>query len=45
MRDLFIVTLLCLTAAIVADQVWLGGKYSNAIKREIGLDVGSARRQ
>ena len=45
MRDFIIVVALCLAAAFVADRVWLGGKYTNAVTHEFGLDMSSANRR
>lgn len=45
MRDVIIVTVLCLVAAIVADHIWLNGKYFSKAKQELGLDISAARRQ
>jgi|tagenome__1003787_1003787.scaffolds.fasta_scaffold12641903_1 hypothetical protein len=45
MRDFIIVVALCLAAAVVADRVWLGGKYTNSVKYELGLDMSSANRR
>jgi len=45
MRDFIIVAVLCLVAAIVADYVWLGGKYSSKAMYELGLDLSSIIRR
>ena len=45
MKDFVVVALLCLVAAIVADQVWLHGKYTGAIKHSLGLDISSVNRR
>jgi hypothetical protein len=45
MREFIIVTLLCLATAIVADRLWFDGKYFNAFKYELGLDISSVKRR
>jgi len=45
MRDFIIVAVLCLVAAIVADYVWLDGKYSRKVAHEFGLDISSINRR
>ena len=37
MRDFIIITVLCFTAAYVADAVWLHGKYFGAVKQKLGF--------
>ncbi len=45
MREFIIGTALCLVAAFVADHVWFSGRYSGAVKHELGLDVSSVKRR
>ena len=45
MREFIIVTLLCLAAAVVADHMWLGGKYFGTVAHELGLDISSVNRR
>ena len=45
MRDVIVVTILCLIAATVADFVWSGGKHVDAIKQELGLEISSVGRR
>jgi hypothetical protein len=45
MRDLILVAVLCLLAAVVVDHFWLHGQYSSKVVRDLGLDVSSVNRR
>ncbi|WP_157100110.1 hypothetical protein [Rhodoplanes sp. Z2-YC6860] len=45
MRDFIIITVLCLVAAIVADRMWLDGRYAGKITRQWGLDMSPSNRR
>jgi hypothetical protein len=44
MRDLVIVTVLCLAAAILIDHFWFDGRYIGEIGHDVGLSIGAAKR-
>jgi len=45
MRDLIIVTVLCLFVAILIDHFWLNGHYLSEIRYNTGISIGAAKRQ
>jgi hypothetical protein len=45
MRDLILVTLLCALAAVVADHVWLGGKYFGLYTHRVAQEFSSSNRR
>ena len=45
MRDFIIVMLVGLAIAVAADLFWLGGRYSGALKHELGLDISAVKRR
>ena len=45
MRDLIIVTMLCLFAALLIDHFWLNGRYLGELRHSTGISIGAAKRQ
>ena len=45
MRDLIIVTVLCLAIAILIDHFWFDGRYIGEVRHEVGLSISAAKRR